>query len=172
MRPERIIRANPPRVEADDWTHVEDTGAPVPEGRAIVPLATWQAHRETLLGREGIGVWLASDDDPESLRSDLAAVSVIAVHFPKAADGRGYSTAVHLRRAGFRGELRAFGDIGRDHLFSLLRCGFDSFQLPPPRDPQAALAAFGEFTLRYQGSIDDPSPLFRRREATSGASHG
>ena len=172
MRPERIIRANPPRVEADDWTHVEDTGAPVPEGRAIVPLATWQAHRETLLGREGIGVWLASDDDPESLRSDLAAVSVIAVHFPKAADGRGYSTAVHLRRAGFRGELRAFGDIGRDHLFSLLRCGFDAFELPPTRDPHAALAAFGEFTLRYQGSVDDPSPLFRRRGTTSEASHG
>jgi len=171
MRPEGIIRANPPRVEPDDWTLVEDAGA-VPQGRVIVPLAAWHVHRETLLGRDGIGVWLASDDDPESLRSDLAAVSVIAVHFPKAADGRGYSTAVHLRRAGFRGELRAFGDIGRDHLFSLQRCGFDAFQLPPARDPHAALAAFGEFTLRYQGSVDDPSPLFRRRAATSEASNG
>jgi uncharacterized protein (DUF934 family) len=164
MQPERLIRANPPRVEADDWTIV-DAGADVPDGRAIVPLATWHAHRETLSKREAIGVWLAPDDDPESLRGDLAAVSVIAVHFPKAADGRGYSTAVHLRRAGFRGELRAFGDIGRDHLFSLLRCGFDAFHLPETRDPHAALAAFGEFTLRYQGSVDDPSPLFRRRAA-------
>ena len=163
MRPERLIRTNPPRVEADDWIIVEDTGADVPEGRVIVPLATWQAHRDALAKRGAIGVWLAADDDPESLRSDLAAVSVIAVHFPKAADGRGYSTAVYLRRVGFRGELRAFGDIGRDHLFSLLRCGFDAFQLPPTRDPLAALAAFGEFTLRYQGSVDDPLPLFRRR---------
>jgi len=165
MRPERLIRANPPRVEADDWTIVEDASADLPVGRAIVPLATWHAHRDTLAKREAIGVWLASDDDPESLRCDLAAVSVIAVHFPKAADGRGYSSAVHLRRAGFRGELRAFGDIGRDHLFSLLRCGFDAFQLPATRDPHAALAAFGEFTLRYQGSVDDPSPLFRHRAA-------
>ena len=163
MRPEHLIRANPPRVEADDWIIVEEAGADVPDGRAIVPLAFWHAYRETFAKRQAIGVWLAPDDDPESLRSDLAAVSVIAVHFPKAADGRGYSTAVHLRRAGFRGELRAFGDIGRDHLFSLLRCGFDAFQLPATRDSHAALAAFGEFTLRYQASVDDPLPLFRRR---------
>jgi len=163
MRPDRLIRANPPRVEADDWTLVEDAVGGVPDGRAIVPLAFWHAYRETLAQRAAIGVWLAPEDDPEAIRPDLAAVSVIAVHFPKAADGRGYSTAVYLRRVGYRGELRAFGDIGRDHLFSLLRCGFDAFQLPPTRDPQAALAAFGEFTLRYQGSVDDPLPLFRRR---------
>src|SRR5213595_411147 len=84
MRPERLIRANPPRVEADNWTIVEGASADVRVGRAIVPLATWKAHRDTLAKREAVGVWLAPDDDPESLRCDLAAVSVIAVHFPKA----------------------------------------------------------------------------------------
>ena len=161
MLPERVIRANPPRVEKDRWQLVE--GDDLPQGPILVPLATWNARREELARRGDVGVRLAPEDDPHSLRGDLAAVSMIAVHFPKAADGRGYSSAVLLRRLGYRGELRAFGDIGRDHLFFLLRCGFDAFSLPPGRDPAAALAAFGEFTLHYQGAVDDPTPLYRRR---------
>jgi uncharacterized protein (DUF934 family) len=164
--PDRVIRVNPPRVEADPWTLVEDTSAELPGGAVIVPLTAWNERREALRARtQPVGVWLAPDDEPETLRADLPYLPLVAVQFPKAADGRGYSTAVLLRRLGYRGELRAFGDIARDHLFFLTRCGFDAFSLPAPRDPQAALAAFAEFTLRYQGSVDDPTPLFRRRSA-------
>jgi len=170
--PDRVIRVDPPRVERDEWAFVQDAADVLPEGPAIVPLSTWLPRRESLPARQPIGVWLAPDDDPDSLRGDLAAVSVIAVHFPKAADGRGYSTAVLLRRLGYRGELRAFGDIGRDHLFFLLRCGFDAFSLPPNKDPHLALAAFREFTLHYQGAVDDPTPLYRRRPVAGQASHG
>ena len=66
-------------------------------------------------------------------------------------------------RYGYRGELRAFGDVGRDQLFYLARCGFDSFKLAPQHDPEAALASFTDFTVRYQESVDDPVPLFRKR---------
>jgi uncharacterized protein (DUF934 family) len=159
---DRVIRTHPARIEADAWTLVEEN-VELPAGPVIVPLSTWLSRREALSARRDVGTWLAPDDDPHSLRGDFAALSVIAVHFPKAADGRGYSTAVLLRRLGFRGELRAFGDIGRDHLFSLLRCGFDAFRLPATRDPQAALAGLDDFSLRYQGSVDDPLPLYRRR---------
>ena len=163
MRPERVIRGTPPRVEADPWRLALEEDA-LPEAFVIVPLAAWIAHRDTPAAPTNLGVWLGPADDPDSLRGgDLTALSVIAVHFPKAADGRGYSSAVLLRRLGYRGELRAFGDIGRDHLFFLQRCGFDAFSLPPDRDPEAALAAFGEFSLNYQGSVDDPTPLYRRR---------
>jgi uncharacterized protein (DUF934 family) len=86
------------------------------------------------------------------------------VHFPKWGDGRGYSTATLLRRRyRYRGELRAFGDLGRDHVFMLARVGFDSMRLGDRHDPQAALAAFHDFSLRYQGAVDDPVPLFRKR---------
>jgi uncharacterized protein (DUF934 family) len=61
------------------------------------------------------------------------------------------------------GELRAFGDLGRDHVFMLARVGFDSMRLGDRHDPQAALAAFHDFSLRYQGAVDDPVPLFRKR---------
>ena len=172
MQPERVIRAG--RVEPDHWNYLGvAAGEPVPDtlpaGPVLVPLATWQARREALLARrEPVGVWLKPDDDPGALGNDMHALPLIAVHFPKFTDGRGYSSAVLLRRRyGYRGELRAFGDVGRDQLFYQRRCGFDSFSLPPHRDPEAALASLEPFSVRYQGSVDDPLPLFRKRAAAA-----
>jgi uncharacterized protein (DUF934 family) len=168
--PDRVIRGR--NVENDLWQVIglapdEDLSQPFPRGPILVPLALWSRHRDELLARrEPIGVWLAPDDDPGALSADLEHLPVIAVHFPKFTDGRGYSTAALLRtRHGYRGELRAFGDVGRDQLFYLARCGFDAFKLAPHRDPEAALASFAGFTVRYQGSVDDPAPLFRKRAA-------
>lgn len=169
MLPERVIRHG--RVERDNWRFVGvgegEVPGTLPEGPVVVPLAVWKARREELLARpHAIGVWLAPADDPAELAADLAALSLVGVHFPKFTDGRGYSTAHLLRtRHGFRGELRAFGDVGRDQLFYLKRSGFDAFSLAPHRDPVAALAGLGTFTVRYQGSVDDAAPLFRKRLA-------
>jgi uncharacterized protein (DUF934 family) len=166
--PERVIRGR--RVENDTWQVIglaphDDAAQPLPQGPVLVPLASWMEHRDELAARrQPIGVWLAPDDDPAAIADDLDSFSVVAVHFPKLGDGRGYSTAVLLRtRYGYRGELRAFGDLGRDQLFFLARCGFDSFKLAPHHDPEGALASFTDFTVRYQGSVDDPVPLFRKR---------
>ena len=113
-----------------------------------------------------LGVWLEPDAEPGDIAADLEHFSIVAVNFPKWGDGRGYSTATLLRRRyGYRGELRAFGDLGRDHVFMLARVGFDSIRLGDRHDPHAALAAFHDFSLRYQGAVDDPVPLFRRRGA-------
>ena len=167
MRPERLIRHG--RVEPESWSFVgldaEATIQPLPDGAIVVPLALWKAQRGVLLGRgTPVGVWLEPDDEPGELAGDLHAIPLIAVQFPRFTDGRGYSTASLLRRRyGFTGELRAFGDVGRDQLFYLKRVGFDSFALAPHRDPDAALASLDDFTLNHQGSIDDPLPLFRKR---------
>jgi uncharacterized protein (DUF934 family) len=166
--PERVIRGR--RVENDVWqafglAPYEDLAQPLPQGPVLVPLAYWKEHRDELVARrQPIGVWLAPGDDAAAIAGDLERFAVVAVQFPKFTDGRGYSTAALLRtRYGYRGELRAFGDLGRDQLFYLARCGFDSFKLAPQHDPEAALASFSDFTVRYQGSVDDPVPLFRKR---------
>jgi uncharacterized protein (DUF934 family) len=165
--PERIIREG--HVQPESWQFVgfEEPLViePLPEGPIVVPLALWKAQRALLQNRgTPVGVWLKPDDEPGELAGDVATLPFIAVHFPKFTDGRGYSTASLLRRRyGFRGELRAFGDVGRDQLFFLKRVGFDSFGLAPHRDPVTAVASFGDFSLRYQGSVDDPAPLFRKR---------
>jgi uncharacterized protein (DUF934 family) len=167
VQPERVIRNR--RVEADTWQVLGLEGevpAQLPQGPLIVPLAAWIARSAELRARaQAVGVWLKPDDDPAALAADLANLPIIAVHFPKFADGRGYSTAVLLRRVRFRGELRAIGDVGRDQLFYLARVGFDSFSLPPHRDPEAALASLSDFSEAYQASVTQPLPLFRRRAA-------
>jgi len=169
--PERLIYKG--EVIADRWTFLteDEAAGPIPAGPIAVPLAAWKARRAELLSRrDPLGVWLKPDDDPEALGVDVDALSVIGVQFPKFTDGRGYSTAVLLRpRLGYRGELRAFGDVGRDQLFYLKRSGFDAFSLAPHRDPESALAGLADFSVRYQGSVDDPLPLFRRRHALKSA---
>jgi uncharacterized protein (DUF934 family) len=168
MQPELVIRGR--KVENDVWAVLglspnEDLSQPIPHGPVLVPLASWLKDRAELLARrEPIGVWLAPGDDAAAIADDLDRFAVVAVQFPKFTDGRGYSTAALLRtRYGYRGELRAFGDLGRDQLFYLVRCGFDAFKLAPHHDTAAALAAFADFSVRYQGSVDDPAPLFRKR---------
>ena len=157
---------------ADSWLKLDagtkdaPTAVP-PAGDVIVPLAVWQAQREHLIAREGrVGVWLAGGDEPEDIAADLAHFDVIAVQFPSFTDGRGYSVGRLLReRYGWRGELRAFGDVQRDQLSYLTRCGFDAFVLREGEDVEVALAAFSDFGDGYQASVDRPQPLFRRREA-------
>jgi len=157
------------RVENDVWKtlglQADEDLSRLPGGPILVPLAVWKQRRGELLARgEPVGVWLGAAEDPADLAADIDRLPQIAVQFPKFGDGSGFSTGALLRtRYGFRGELRAFGDIGRDHVFNLARCGFDVFRLPDQRDPADALAAFHDFSLRYQGSVDDPVPLFRKR---------
>jgi uncharacterized protein (DUF934 family) len=136
-------------------------------GDVIVPISVWREARAQLLERPGrLGVWVADDQDPAEVAGDLEHFEVVAVNFPKFTNGRGYSIGRLLReRHGWRGELRAIGDVQRDQIFYLTRCGFDALQLREGEDPNVALEAFNDFSEGYQASVDRPVPLFRRREA-------
>ena len=160
----RLIRGG--AVVVDDRTLLRDARRldDVPAGAsAIVPLPLWQAERDALRAR-GAGVLLAAADDPEALAEDVADLAVIAVDFPHFTDGRGYSTARLLReRYGYRGELRAVGDVLRDQLFALAECGFDACALRADRDPGAARAGLADFPGTYAPTARSPQPWFRRR---------
>lgn len=158
-------------VVNDDWTVLKlnegetPETASVPNGKTIVPLKVWQAQRSVLEQRADIGVWIASDERPEELKGDVAKLPVIAVDFPKFADGRGYSIAYNLRaRLGYTGELRAIGDVLRDQLFYMQRVGFNSFATRPDRNIHDALKGLTDFSEPYQTSWDQKLPLFRRAE--------
>ena len=156
----------------DRWTLLRDVAslADLAEGvPVIVPLAFWLEHRNDLLLRGDVGVWLAPTDDPQALAADLAALPLIAVDFPKFTDGRGYSIARFLRdRHRFTGELRAVGDVLRDQLFALSECGFDAFALRDGRDGAAALSGFDDFAAVYTSTTHTPQPWFRRRDSSAG----
>jgi uncharacterized protein (DUF934 family) len=154
------------RIAADTWRRLAEGEALPAVGDVIVPLAFWREHREQIAQRSGrTGVWLEPADDPAALAAEPPLPALIAVNFPAFTDGRGYSTARLLRsHYGFTGELRAVGDVLRDVLFELARCGFDAFLLRPDQDAQRALAAFDAFSEVYQAAVDR-GPLFARRFA-------
>lgn len=163
----RIIKN---RQLVEDSFEVLPVAAPVPEkGHVLVPLETWNAQRATLTERAAsgsgqVGVWLDSHEQPDAIEG-LEMLSHIAVNFPKFADGRGYTIARRLRqRLGYPGELRAIGDVLRDQLFYMQRCGFDAFALLAGKNAEESLSAFDDFSISYQGAADDPRPLYRRVE--------
>ena len=131
----------------------------------IVPLALWVEHGHALKARDGgLGVWLDAGEEVEEIADQLHNFQVIALNFPAFTDGRHCSSAYLLRtRYGYKGEVRAIGDVLRDQLFSYQRVGFDAFALRADKDPVDALKAFEEFAEVYQGSASQPQPLFRRR---------
>jgi uncharacterized protein (DUF934 family) len=148
----------------DDGWELLPAGTPVPpSGDVIVTLATWKEWIETPRDRAGkLGLVLHSDELPEQI-PELGRLPLVAIDFPKFGDGRGYSSARLLReRHKYEGELRAVGDVLRDQLFYMARCGIDSFALKAGKDIEGALAAFNDFSVAYQAAADDPRPLFRR----------
>jgi uncharacterized protein (DUF934 family) len=164
----RIIKDG--AIVEDAWIHLAD-GAELPaSGDVIVSLERYREQRDALRQRSGqLGVRLRSDQEAKTVSEFLSELSVIAVEFPTFKDGRGCTTARLLRdRFGYRGQIRAVGDVLRDQLFYMRRCGFDAFELKPGKDMQGALEAFAEFSVTYQGAADDPRPLFQRRARARG----
>ncbi|MBH9340278.1 DUF934 domain-containing protein [Pseudomonas aeruginosa] len=163
---QRIIKD---RQVVDDRWHVlpkDATLESVPNSDdVIIPQALWLEHGPALRGRDGgRGVWLDADEEPESIAGDLDRFQVVAVNFPVFTDGRGFSSARLLReRYGYKGEIRAIGDVLRDQLFFMRRCGFDAYAIRADRSPEDALASLDDFSEVYQTSVEQPLPLFRRR---------
>ena len=161
-------------ITSDSWRlhkTPEALAAALPEEPTtgvLIPLPLWLASRDTLTRKAGVGVWLEASDDLKDLVPDLPRLELIAVNFPRFSDGRGYSIARLLRgRHGYKGELRAVGDILLDQLFYLMRVGFDAYALRDDQDPLAAGAALRAFSASYQAGADQPLPLFRQRQALS-----
>jgi uncharacterized protein (DUF934 family) len=90
---------------------------------------------------------------------------VVALEFGQFKDGRAFSLARLLReRYGYQGQIRAVGDVLRDQIFFMRRCGIDAFELRADRSAEDALDAFGEISVTYQAAADDRRPLFRRAQ--------
>ena len=154
-------------VAADTWVHLDDDAVVPSEGGAIVSRDRWQAEREALSARNApIGVRLEAGDGPEVIADDIDRLDLIAIPFDHFKDGRGYSTARLLReRYGFTGELRAVGNVLRDQLAFLERCGFDSFEYAGGQDAAKAIGAFDEIGPVYQTAAD------RRQSAAAQRNH-
>ena len=149
----------------DPFTYVADD-QDLPQGDVIVSLTRFEAEGDRLLSEgRAVGVRLRSDEEAEVLAYDLPRVAVVALEFPKFRDGRAYTNARTLReRLGFKGELRAVGDVLREQAHFMLRCGFDAFEPADGSSAQQWQSVTQRFRHVYQRAADERAPAFVERE--------
>lgn len=105
---------------------------------------------------------ISNDVSLADVKCDLHGFSTIILDFPAFKDGRAYSQARLLReRYGYTGEIRARGDILRDQLLFMARCGINAFEFTG--DVGGANEALKEFTFAYQPAADGREPVWRKR---------
>ena len=134
-------------------------------GGVILSLTRFQTEGAALLddGRR-VGVRIEPAERVEDLAYDLPRLALIAPAFPKFRDGRAYSTAALLReRHGFKGEIRAVGDVLREQAYEMVRCGFDAFEPADGSTPEQWAHAAHIFRHVYQAAADGIAPAFVER---------
>ena len=155
------------RFVADPWRPVADD-EPVPDApRLIISCARWLGEHDTLAAVPAqLGLRVPNDVAVAKLAGDLERFALIVLEFPRFTDGRAYSQARLLRgRYGFAGELRADGEVLRDQLLFMRRCGFDAFAVGERALFENWLHAFREIDVFYQPAEDRQLSLLRRRLA-------
>ena len=123
------------------------------------------ANNDLLAGTSGLNdsqvLQPGNDLDPCSF--DLTGVERVVLNFPKFTDGRAYSQAFMLRhRLGYKGEIRAVGDVLIDQLVQMQRGGFDTAVLRADQDLAFAQRQFDRFSAYYQGDAVTVAPHFAR----------
>ncbi len=164
----RIIRDR--RISESHWRHAPDGGpadvqSSKPSGAIIVTLAAWRRRKsEFLRSREPVGVRLGAGDDLDEIVDHLDSIALVALEFGSFTEGRAYTYARKLRqRHGYKGEIRAVGDVSRDRLAFMERCGFNAYELRSDDQLQDALNAFAEISNVYQPCADARPVIASRR---------
>ncbi len=150
----------------DRWELVADDEPLGSQAFPVLPWSRWQALQENGELEPGqTAVVLDPDEEPEVLLPWIEQLPMIALQFPGFMDGRAYSQASLLRtRLGFKGDLRALGDVLRDQLALMHHCGFSSFCVRADKPASEALKGLSGFNQIYARSVASPEPLYRRRE--------
>jgi uncharacterized protein (DUF934 family) len=157
------------KIVDDVWAFVEDGHELSPGGCITVSLGRFLSEHEQLLHRNRtIGVRLAVGDDPALLAPFLDQIHLVELQFPKYTDGRAFSQSQMLRRRyGYRGEIRAIGQVLRDQLRLMIRSGFDAMQVDDPEITANAEGVYDisatEFSEFYQSASDVSETIFMKR---------
>jgi uncharacterized protein (DUF934 family) len=158
------------RFVEDSWRRLAEEESLPKGGNCIVSEARLAEAVSALPAGTPLGVLLANTTDPAKLAPYLSRLSLVAIAFPAHGDGRGFSLARLIRRAGFKGELRASGRLIADQATHALRCGFDTIEIASDISARqdaaqwlAALSAYGAFY--QQGYASRETILEERRKA-------
>ena len=155
------------KVAGDAFVHVADDADIPADGAVLLPAARFLDNAEVLSQRVApIGVIWPNNRDLDDLVPWLGKLAVVALAFPTFRDGRAYSQARLLReRHGFRGELRATGQVLRDQFVFMLRAGFSAFEVKKAADADAFVVTAKRYSVFYQPTGDGKVTVFRARLA-------
>jgi uncharacterized protein (DUF934 family) len=156
----------------DGWRRLADEETLPKSGKIIVSLARLEPALANLPAGVSLGVNVPNTTEPAALEAALPRLELIEIAFPAFADGRGFSLARLIRRAGFKGELRASGRLLADQYAHALGCGFDTVEIPDDiagrQDEGQWRAARAAHARTYQrGYVAPGSILDARRKAAA-----
>jgi uncharacterized protein (DUF934 family) len=154
------------KVVDDVWAFVEDGHELSPGGCITVSLGRFLSEHDQLLHRNrSIGVRLGVSDDPGLLAPYLDQIHLVEVQFPKYTDGRAFSQAQLLRRRyGYKGEVRAIGQVLRDQLRLMIRAGIDAMIIDEADAEAVYDFSAKEFSEFYQAASDTSDTIFLKRQ--------
>jgi len=154
------------RWAEDAFVSITDEDVIPDTGDVILSLARFEAEGEALLSSNSrrVGVRIESDQEIEVLAYDLPRLAVVALAFPKFRDGRAFTSARLLReRFGYRGQVRAVGEVLQEQAGFMVRCGFDAFAPSDGATPEAWTKAAQRFRHVYQRAADGRQVAFEER---------
>ena len=153
------------KIVGDGFIQLADDAAIPNDGDILVSAARFLEDPQGLAHRAGrTGVIWPNNRDVDDLVPWLYRLAVIALVFPSFRDGRAYSQARLLReRHGFRGELRATGQVLRDQFVFMLRAGFDAFDVKKQSDAEAFANTAKRYSVFYQPTGDGRITALHRR---------
>src|ERR1700761_4059882 len=153
------------KIATDIFVHVADDGELPEGGNALISAARFLANPEGVLSKVAkLGVIWPNNRDVDDLVPFLDRLAAVALVFPSFRDGRAYSQARLLReRYGYKGELRATGQVLRDQFMFMLRAGFDAFEVRKEADAEAFTNTARRYTVFYQPTGDGKLTALHRR---------
>ena len=155
---------------ADPFRAFAEGDDPATVRYAHIPLPVFLANRDAVLGSpHPVGLLVSPGDKVEDIADDLGRFASVAVDFPAFNDGRGYSSArLVVERYGYKGEVRAVGDVLSDQIPLMRRCGITAFVVKHgPTRKALESGALATVSLFYQpvGNTEVPvgtRPFLRR----------
>jgi len=144
------------KITGDAFVHLADDAEIPGDGAILVSAARFLGDAQSLARRAApTGVVWPNNRDLDDLVPWLDRLAVVALVFPSFRDGRAYSQARLLReRHGYRGELRATGQVLRDQFLFMLRAGFDAFEVKKQSDAEAFAGTVNRYSVFYQPTGD------------------
>ena len=141
------------QVIDDEWVDLTfDKNGIDENSKLIVSLEQLKTKFESLKAQsKALAVKLDETDSVEEILPYLSSLQMVVLQFKVFADGRAFSQSKLLReRHQYQGEIRAVGDVIRDQLSFMARCGFSQFQLSETEDVNLAVHAFSDISDTYQ----------------------